>query len=459
MRRPARAALLLVLLLLGASAPAHASVYDMYGVNPRGLSMGQALTAAVRDYTAAYYNPAALATTDGEMNFGLGFQASFPQLDVDRALPFCGDGADACTQRYGVGGYSPFGNIDPRAFSGFTLGALTPFGGLLDNRVAFGICVYLPANNLIRAEGLDPQKPQFYAYQSLPDKFNILAALAYRPVDWVSLGVGVQVLANLDGSVNLDLDVLNHRYDRTDLVVKVRPKANLTAGLLFEPVAGLRIGAAYRGDLDLYYDLPVVADLGTLLELEIAAAETVLYTPHQISAGVSYELAEPHLVFAVDVLYAMWSLAPDPSPQVTLNLGGELLEGFGLADTLDVNMAGRKIDLAFVDTLSPRVGVEYAPAYWVTLRGGYFFRPTPAPKQTGATNYLDNDAHGVSLGVAFTFKDPFEVHPNPTVLDVGNQLTLLNRRTVYKTAEDDPVGDLSHGGLVYSVGISVSHSY
>jgi hypothetical protein len=347
----------------------------------------------------------------------------------------------------------------PRAFSGFTLGALTPFGGLLDNRVAFGITAYLPANNLIRAEGLDPQRPQFYAYQSLPDKFNILGALAYKPVDWLSLGLGFQVLANLDGDVRLELDVLNHTYERADIVVKVKPKANLTAGLLFMPTDELRVGVAWRGELDLFYRLPVTAELGSPLRLAIDVSETVLYQPHQIAFGISYRLADPDLLLSADLVWSLWSMAPDPSPHVSLDVGGSLIDGLGLGETLDVNTAGRTLELGFVDTLSPRFGLEYTPIRWMTLRGGYLYRPTPAPRQTGATNYLDNDAHGASLGLAFTFSDPLDVHPNPVVLEAGNQLTILSRRTVFKASESDPVGDLSHGGLVYSVGISVSHSY
>ncbi|GMV41975.1 MAG: hypothetical protein AMXMBFR64_36910 [Myxococcales bacterium] len=441
----------LAALIVALAAPAQASVYDSYGANPRGMSMGQALISAVTDYTATWYNPAAL-TMLGQMSFGLGFQASFPFVDVERGRAVC-TGSDCGA------GTSPFDSVLPEPFSGFTLGVLTPFGGIFENRVAFGISAYLPANNLIRAEGLDPQRPQFYALQSLPDKFNVLGGLAYRPVDWFSFGIGFQVLANLDGAVDLKLDVLNHAFERADIVVRVKPKANLTAGLLFEPVPGLRLGAVWRGELDLSYDLPVQADIGAAIQLKIGVSETVLFQPHQVGFGVSYALDEPRLLLSADLVWSLWSRAPDPSPHVSLDVAGTLVEGLGIGSTLDVNTAGRTIDMGFVDTLSPRFGVEYTPVYWFTVRGGYFFRPTPAPRQTGATNYLDNDSHGGSLGFAFTFEDPLEVHRTPIVLELGNQLTALSRRTVRKADRDDPVGDLSHGGLVYSVGVSVSHNY
>lgn len=449
---------LLVLMLLAVAVPAQASVYDTYGANARGMGLGQAMISAVTDYTATWYNPAAL-TFQGRMNFGLGFQASFPFLNIERGLRVCTASPADCAAQLGGGRYSPYDNVLPDPFSGFTLGALTPFGGVFDNRVAFGISAYLPANNLIRAEGLDPQKPQFYAFQSLPDKFNILGAIAYRPVDWVSIGVGFQVLANLDGEVDLSIDVLNNTFERADILVRVKPKANMTAGVLFEPTHGLKLGAVWRGELDLNWELPVDAKLGEPIRLVIGLAETVLFQPHQVGFGVSYELEDPKLLFSADVLYSMWSRAPDPSPHVSLDVTGALVDGLGLGGTLDVNTAGRTIDMGFVDTISPRFGVEYTPLYWMTLRGGWFFRPTPAPRQTGATNYLDNDTHGASLGFAFTFEDPLEVHPRPVVVELANQLSFLTRRTVRKVDADDPVGDLSHGGLVYSVGVSVSHSY
>src|SRR5205807_7068346 len=43
------------------------------------------------------------------------------------------------------------------------------------------------------------------------------------------------------------------------------------------------------------------------------------------------------------------------------------------------------------------------------IRGGYFFRPSPLPKQDGFTNYLDNDVHGFSAGIAWTAPDYLEI--------------------------------------------------
>ena len=48
------------------------SIYQPY-VSPRALGMGNAFTAVADDYSAMFYNPAALARrTDGDLNFGIG---------------------------------------------------------------------------------------------------------------------------------------------------------------------------------------------------------------------------------------------------------------------------------------------------------------------------------------------------------------------------------------------------
>ncbi len=142
-----------------------------------------------------------------------------------------------------------------------------------------------------------------------------------------------------------------------------------------------------------------------------------------------------------------------------MDLGGRLLEGLGLGDDLDLSVRSNPVELGFVDTVAIRAGFEWTPLYWLDIRTGYFFRPTPAPRATSVTAYLDNDAHVISLGAAFRFMDPFDVHPTPTTISFAAQASVLPRRTVYRDTAGDPVGDLSHGGAIYTLAIDVSHSY
>ena len=447
----------LLALCVCVAASAHASIFDIYGFNARALGMGGALTAPVDDWTATFYNPAAI-TRQKRVTFGAGFMLTVPELSVGRSVPICLDAPSACTALYGAT-WSDRDTVLPGTFSGVTLGWVIPFGGIFDNHLAFAFAVYLPTVNIVRAEALDPQTPQFYMYQNLPDQLVILASLAYEPLDWLSLGFGIQVLANVYGTASFDLDVVNGTLNRQDINVELRPKAAVTGGMHIEPMHGLRIGVTYRQAIGLEFGLPADIDVGEVAGLQLDVKGRVLYSPHQINTGVSWSFDRPKLTLSAEVDVALWSQAPDPSPRVAVDFKGKLLDAFGLQDAIDVATEAPPVELHFKDTVSPRIGVEWAPAEWVKLRGGYFYRPSPAPRASGPNSYLDNDVHGFAFGAAFIYDDPLGVHRKPVSLEIGNQFGWLPSRTVYKDNVNDPVGDLQHGGFTYSLGVSVNHSY
>jgi long-subunit fatty acid transport protein len=431
---------LAVALVALVALPAGASNFQVFGFNPRGQAMGGALTAGDADYTAAYYNPAAL-TLRKEVNFGAGLQLTLPSLFVDRGKR----DSDRAT-------------ILPELHTGVSLGWRYPLGGIFEDKVALGIGVYLPLKRIARVQGIDPASPQFYLYQNLQDKLILVTSVAYAPVPWLSFGVGAQVLADLTGRVSLALDVIDSAFDHASIVVDLQPSASLLAGVHLRPADGLNIGLAFRASSALTFDLPVDVREGEALELIIGVSQTVLWSPHQVGLGVSWTSPALDLTLAVDATLALWSQAPDPSPRLSVDVGGKLLDAFGLGAALDISARSKPIVLGFRDTVVPRLGAEWGPAHWLKVRAGYFFRPTPAPRQSGATAYLDNDAHVASVGAGFVFGDPFEVHQEPVEVDVALQMTALQRRTVYRPP-GDPVGALSHGGFLWNLSVAVSHRY
>jgi hypothetical protein len=77
---------------------------------------------------------------------------------------------------------------------------------------------------------------------------------------------------------------------------------------------------------------------------------------------------------------------------------------------------------------------------------------------TEAFNYVDADAHILSVGAGLSFRDPLEIRENQLHLDVAWQLTLLDEVQVEKTrGERDPVGDYSAGGRIHSISVSLRH--
>src|SRR5262249_35634719 len=97
--------------------------------------------------------------------------------------------------------------------------------------------------------------------------------------------------------------------------------------------------------------------------------------------------------------------------------------------------------------------------WWLALRGGYMFRPTPAPVQTSGTNILDNDTHTASLGVGFQFKDPLQIFSQPIGIDLTGQIGFLPTRLHTKDTADDPVGDITAGGTIYAISALLRYTF
>lgn len=444
--RPVVVWLALVCLLALAPAPARAGSFDLFGHTPRDIGMGGAMTAPVIGYSALYYNPAAL-TLDRAHSLALGLQLAAPALFVDRE----GDRSSPAT-------------VDPDTHVGLSLGWVKPIGGIFDDRLAVGLSLSLPLERLVRVQGFDPAAPQFYLFQNLPDKLLIHLGVAGEITPWLSLGVGLQILADLNGRADLDLDILAGSFVRRSVGVTLSPNLSPLVGLHIRPPLSrgggqIKFGLTYRGESSLAFDLPVSVKAGDALDLDIAVSQTVLYTPHTLALGLSYTLDSPALTVALDLAYAFWSAAPDPSPRLAVDLGGKLVAAFGLDAALDLGVGAPPLELGFSDTVTARLGAEWSPESWLTLRTGYAFRPTPAPPATGPTAYLDNDAHIVSLGLGFSFISPLQERRSIVDIDLALQATLLPRRTVYRSAPDNPGGDLSHGGAVWHTSIGAVHRF
>src|SRR5215470_16164078 len=259
--------------------------------------MASSHTAFADDFTAVYYNPAAL-TMATEPGFGVGFAMSRPNL----SLRF--DKTDRTVK-----------DLAPPHSDGVTFGSLFPLGGrAAKNRVAFGLAFHVPTRSLLNGQSLDPQTPHWYMYQSLPSRLVAVLGVGVLPFDWLSLGAGVQLLAGVSGSLDYELDIVAGRFSRKNVVFDIQPEAAPLFGLEIRPLRGLRFGFSYRSSIETDVTLPVNPDITSLARFNVMTAFNVQYTPHQLSFGASYVLDQLALRICADLTYALWSRAPDPSP-------------------------------------------------------------------------------------------------------------------------------------------------
>jgi len=401
------------------------------------MAMGNALTASANDYHATYYNPAQLMERP-HVHVGTGFSYVHPALSIDRNM---------------LGSEHP--SVLPVPNSGFTIGVSTPLGGVFKNRVAFGFGLFMPMMQMTRAEAIDYNSPQFYRYQNLTDKLIILLGGAIRLTDWLDVGIGAQILADLDGRGDVSLSLVDQRVTKRRLSIDLHGDVALTAGVTVRPVPSWAIAVSYRSALDLSYKLPLTAEIEEVGTIFYEIQGTSLYTPHQLNAGVSYRLLDNNLLLTSDVTVAFWSAAPSASPKIKLLL--EAKDTDPPENLLEAESGN--IPLNAQTTVTTRLGVEYKPIESIALRAGYVYRPTPIPNQIYQTNYGDSDAHVASVGLAYSFHDPTKVHKKPLTIGLAAQMTFLRPRHVGKSDKSNETGSYDLDGAVWTLGFDIQHDF
>jgi len=422
---------------------AQANPWDLFGYNARAIGMSGTHVAVSNDFTATYYNPAALTAGD-EASFGFGFNTAAPKL----TLSF--DNAERSIAEQA-----------PPSSNGITFGTLFPLGGeRVKNRIALGLVINVPTSSLLAGQALDPAIPQWYMYQALPRRIVTALGIGASPWPWLSLGLSVQILAGVEGQLDYELDIVAGQLSRKSVTFDIRPAAAPIAGFEVRPWKGLRLGFAYRAAIDSQVDLPVDLEITGVADLVVTTFFKVQYSPHQFTLGLSYDWQEMDMLFALDVGYHAWSAAPDPAVASNITVGGELLEGTGLDGAFNAPVEGRErsVQLGFRDVVVPRIAVEKRFGFF-TMRGGYALRPSPAPVQTSGANYIDGTAHILSAGASARFFDPLGALEGPLNIDVGVGPHFHPKRRHTKVTRQDPVGSYEAGGSMWVFGVALAYVF
>jgi long-subunit fatty acid transport protein len=422
---------LALVIVVAVARPVAANPADAFGFGARGQAMAGAQVAGANDTSAAYYNPALLASSP-DIRIDLGYQAAVPQLTVD--------GNDA--------------HVDNSR--GMAIGLAVP-GNLLGARLAVGAGVFLPDQHITRTRTLASSQPRFALYDNRPQRLFLAANLAVRLPRGISLGAGIAYMSSTQGTVGLqgtvgfpdpavsqlalsmDVDLKTIRYPQ--------------AGVAWEVMPWLTLGASYRGgfrlDIDQAFDIrgnigtpgfePLVAD--AYLRLRSRAQD--LFQPAQATIGAAAQLT-PALSLAFDLAWHRWSVFENPAAKIDIDL--------------DVGQFNDLVDIPPQEALPaphyhniavPRLGLELRHAQ-IRWRAGYSFEPSPAPAQSGATNFIDNDKHTVAIGAGVDKLGLGGIILKPISFDLALAATLLPGREHDKLIAADPIGDYRSAGVVWS---------
>lgn len=423
------------------SLTAVADTFETFGYGPRAAAMGGAMTADANDYTGVYYNPA-LLPYHKDVNFGFNFQwnrmnATVQQNDLARDID-----CTYCAAQDQVG---------------FSLGLLFPLGGRVRNRVAIAIGLYAPETRLLRVLAPARDQPFWLNYNSSPERLVLNVSAGIKIVDQVSIGIGVQALADLVGKgADVSVDLFNKQITNATLDSHLATRISPVLGLAIKPMPWLRFGATYRGEMALLYQIPASVNLIGVGTLQFNITGTTLYSPHTIQFGAAVDVL-PELTLSLDGEWQKWSDMPTPYTNLHIGLNGEVLKGLGLDKAFDINSPDQPPGLK--DTFNVRFGAEYRITERVAARLGGFYKPTPVPKQdTQGTNILDCDAVGVAAGMGFAVDDPLEIFQAPVHIDLAAQGQFLLGREAKKD-DTDSVPSYKYSATVYGLTASVRYDF
>ena len=405
--RPLQLAVIIILLWLTPNS-AVGSAMDLYGFGSRGTAMGGAMTAAAEDFTATYYNLAALTMSRNQI--ATGFLLSFDTVAIRlMARPGGYDVPD-------VGGMPtiPYSyRLKPRqdtegvtSTNGIFVGATSNLG---IDEVRIGFAIYIPIGGLgARRTYYSDEREQWFSnqlhYELISERVQhevFMFGMAVRPLDWISLGIGVSVGlgSRIDSVIYMDNPIDQENID-INLDVQSGTSYSLNAGLLFLPLDWLRVGVSMRGEQSIHLTGTNEIQVHGLHDNETYPSHqqldfTVGYNPLEIAVGLAF--LTDIITAAVDVTYERWS------------------------EYLDQHSARGEFEDMFV----PRFGVEAYLGDFI-LRGGFAYEMSPVPDQSGRTNYVDNDRFVLSLGAGvhatiFDMKLDVSVHVQFHLLDEHTQ--------------------------------------
>ncbi len=419
------------------TATAKAGLYE-YGLGPRAVAMGQAMTAAANDPSAATYNPAALIQARDHQ--GLGMNDPFIQLvSSGSSHELILNGVDQGAE------YSPYVEV---AFMMPVFKRVVVGGGLYasNNVVAVIPIFYGP--------GISRWGPEH--------SYGLTTAFAIQITKNFSVGyAGTSRLAYNGSTLNLDIgpilyDVLGVELVESESNINPAFELDITSeygykvGAHYRPFDWVSLGVLYRYRNTASLNIPLHVYTGDLMgefDVVISQIHGSGIVPTSITGGMAIYPIDG-LTLAFDLSYQVYSKEND-------TVGMALL-----SDNPDFNTDYPNVDLE--DVLVPRFGGEWKDKFKgrferveYAIRAGYQFFPSPYAQvntEDNMSGVVDNDAHFFSGGFMLGYH-PYRgsLGKGPSFVGVEyfyEYIHLVKRK--HKSIESNPPVIVSEGNVIFS---------
>ena len=349
-------------------------------------------TAGAEDISYMFFNPAGLTYQENSEVLGV---ASYI-IPYSRAR-----GAEGTTATGDpIEGGSNSGDIGEDALvpALYAMWAVTP-------ELRLGLGINAPFGLVTDAE--DDYVGRYHGTRSELETININPVVAYRALDWLSLGAGLQIQYVETQLKNaIDFGTIGQGVGGTPGSLADDGAANLRGddvafgynfGIMIDAWEGARIGLAYRSEIDhdiegnVDFDLSAVGQVvsGATGQFVSTDANADFTSPDMASIGLHQELGDEWAIMA-EVAWTDWS-----------DFNELRIEFDNPAQ--DDNVTVEEWD----DSLFFAIGTTYKPkaVEGLSLRLDFAYDQTPIPDDTRTPRIPGNDRYWISIGAGYK---PFE---------------------------------------------------
>ena len=413
-----------------------------YGLLPSDISSAQAFSLFNTQSSAAYYNPASLASSDhGELTLGL--------LHASPSLTATSNGGDNPPVRSG----DVLNNTNTESVllgMKTNLTSLTKFKTPVYVGLIAGIESY--GTEMLAFDSTTSKEGQFMQYGQKP--LFIAVSGGMEAIPGLNLGLGLRVTLHASATMNLETD-LGGNTSNEELSVSAEPVLIPLFGMTADLdtlicdkktdcwADGLSTAISIRGSSNTQTTVESTAVIpGTIPEPGLPLNVTALdaYQPIIVSTGAQYRF-NSKIDFAATLEYQNWS---------------------SLTEELKSDTIYDQADLSFSDIIVPRLGAKYAYSKDLNLISGFSYDISPLDNGTSDNvNLFDNDRMVFAAGVNYFMRDT-QWLAFPLRLDAAYQYHHLLERDFTLTASDAPVSpyeSVTTGGNVHVFSMSVSMNF
>lgn len=349
--------------------------FNIYEHGARASALACAIAARIDDVSSLFYNPAGLAHLEGT-HLMLGVSFILPSAKFLGPLPSYGE-SKAKNQIF----YPPhiyfYKSLTDKFGVGF--GVFTPFGLGVDWGEDW------PGRYMATKADLQTFYFNPVGVFKVTDCLSIAAGYSYVMAKATIKRAVNYTPRSIDGIFKLEADGSGTGYN---FGVQFK-KDKISAGLAYRSEAKVKFEDG-TGTVTFNMDNPGIANnpyvRGELAQLfpEVGGS-TEITMPSILSFGVGYELTEK-LALEVDFMKFGWS-SYDKLPLTF--------------DTETDAIQSTELPKNYKDVTQFRIGAEYKMSEILTLRGGYYFDPTPVENEYLEPMLPDTDRNGITMGFGY----------------------------------------------------------